>query len=53
MELCEQHMLYPKILRLGLPDQFIEQGTQEELRQIYGLDATSISNKTRDFLSKF
>ncbi|OQY24892.1 MAG: 1-deoxy-D-xylulose-5-phosphate synthase [Desulfobacteraceae bacterium 4572_35.2] len=52
MELCEQRMLYPKILRLGLPDQFIEQGTQEELHQIYGLDVTGVSNKTRDFLSK-
>lgn len=53
MELCEQHMLYPRILRLGLPDQFIEQGTQEELQKIYGLDATGIKNKIRDFLSKF
>lgn len=53
MELCEQHSVYPKILRLGLPDQFIEQGTQDELRQIYGLDATGVSNKIRDFLIKF
>lgn len=52
MELCEQHFVYPKILRLGLPDQFIEQGTQEELRQIYGLDVVGVTNKIRDFLSK-
>ena len=29
-------------LRLGLPDKFVEQGSQEQLRRKYGLDAVSI-----------
>ena len=28
----------PRILRIGLPDKFIEQGTQAERRARYGLD---------------
>jgi 1-deoxy-D-xylulose-5-phosphate synthase len=31
-----------RIKRLGMPDKFIEQGSQEELRRIYGLDEEGI-----------
>lgn len=31
-----------KIKRLGMPDKFIEQGSQEEIRRIYGLDEEGI-----------
>lgn len=31
-----------KIKRLGMPDKFLEQGSQEELRRIYGLDEEGI-----------
>jgi len=31
-----------KIKRLGIPDKFVEQGSQEELRRIYGLDEEGI-----------
>ena len=31
-----------KIKRLGMPDKFVEQGSQEELRRIYGLDEEGI-----------
>jgi 1-deoxy-D-xylulose-5-phosphate synthase len=37
-------------LRLGLPDQFIEQGTQAELHARYGLDAAGITRSIRTFL---
>ncbi len=50
MELLEQNNVYPRILRLGLPDQLLQQGTQEQLRKIYGLDAESIAGKVRVFL---
>lgn len=50
LELLEQNNLYPRILRLGLPDQFLQQGTQEQLRKIYGLDADSIARKLQAFL---
>ena len=33
-----------KIIRLGFPDKFIEQGTTEELYQLYGLDGQGIYN---------
>lgn len=51
MELLEQNNLYPRILRLGLPDQFLKQGSQEQLRKIYGLDADSIARKVQMFLA--
>jgi 1-deoxy-D-xylulose-5-phosphate synthase len=33
-----------KIKRLGLPDRFIEQGTQKQLRKLLGLDAEGIAH---------
>ncbi|HIC40758.1 MAG TPA: 1-deoxy-D-xylulose-5-phosphate synthase, partial [Piscirickettsiaceae bacterium] len=38
-----QHINTPLTL-LGLPDQFTEQGSQEELYALYGLDANAIIN---------
>ncbi len=52
MEAMERHGIYPRILRIGLPDKFIEQGTQTELRKIYGLDSASVADKLRIFLAK-
>ncbi|OQY19475.1 MAG: 1-deoxy-D-xylulose-5-phosphate synthase [Desulfobacteraceae bacterium 4572_35.1] len=51
MELLEQKQIYPKVLRIGLPDKFIEQGSQEELRNRYGLDADSIAAQIKEFVS--
>ena len=39
----------PKILRLGLPDRFIEQGSREELLEGLGLDPAGIAGKVRQF----
>jgi len=39
-------------LALGLPDRFIEQGSQEELRSRYGLDAAGIAAALRKFLAQ-
>jgi 1-deoxy-D-xylulose-5-phosphate synthase len=36
------HGYHPQVLRLGLPDNFVEHGTVAELRQIVGLDQESI-----------
>ena len=52
MELLEQHQLYPRIMRLGLPDQFIEQGSQEELLKIHQLDTDSIVKRITKFLAQ-
>jgi len=41
-----------KVLRIGLPDKFIEHGTQAVLRQKYGLDAEGIFASVTDFMEK-
>ena len=48
-----QHLAWVKVLRLGWPDQFIEQGTRAELLNKYGLDATGISAAVRNFYRSF
>ena len=42
LEYMADHNLHPDIIRLGLPDHFVEHGTPEELYQIVGLDVESI-----------
>jgi len=39
----------PDILRIGLPDHFIEHGTQPELHQLLGIDPSGIANSTKLF----
>ncbi len=41
-----------KTLRIGLPDTYIEHGTQKILRQKYGLDADGIYASVREFIEK-
>jgi 1-deoxy-D-xylulose-5-phosphate synthase len=41
-----------KVLRIGLPDRFIEHGPQAVLRKKYGLDADGILASVRDFMEK-
>ncbi len=38
------HGYQPQITRLGLPDDFVEHGTVEQLREIVHLDHESIKN---------
>ena len=42
MEWMADHGFRPQIVRMGLPDAFIEHGSVAELRQLVGLDADSI-----------
>ncbi len=46
---CDQGVHVP-VLRIGLPDQFIEQGSQAQLRARYGLDADGIVARVREAL---
>jgi 1-deoxy-D-xylulose-5-phosphate synthase len=39
-----------KALCLGWPDHFIQHGDTEELFQLYGLDADSVTERVRDFI---
>ncbi len=40
------------ILRLGLPDHFIDHGTQKELHKILGIDSDGLTEKIKIFLNK-
>ena len=50
-ELLAERGVQVPLLRLGLPDRFIEQGSQEELRQRYGLDPAGVADRVRVFLA--
>jgi 1-deoxy-D-xylulose-5-phosphate synthase len=41
-----------KTHRIGLPDSYIEHGTQKVLRQKYGLDADGIYASVKEFVEK-
>uniref|UniRef100_A0A831XEI6 1-deoxy-D-xylulose-5-phosphate synthase n=1 Tax=Geobacter metallireducens TaxID=28232 RepID=A0A831XEI6_GEOME len=41
-----------KVLRLGYPDRYVEQGEQHELRARYGLDAPGIAERVRAFMGR-
>ena len=42
LEWMNDHGYHPEVVRLGLPDAFVEHGTVAELRRIVGLDKESI-----------
>ncbi len=51
MEVLEQHDIVTAVKRIGLPDLFVEQGTQEDLRHMYGLDREGVIQSVRTFLT--
>ncbi|MDH3998998.1 MAG: 1-deoxy-D-xylulose-5-phosphate synthase, partial [Desulfuromonadales bacterium] len=51
LELFCEHGVSADVCRIGLPDSFVEQGTQAELRGRYGLDADGIAEQLRQRLS--
>jgi 1-deoxy-D-xylulose-5-phosphate synthase len=42
LEWMNDHGYHPQITRLGLPDEFVEHGTVEELQHIVGIDKEAI-----------
>ena len=51
LELLEEEGLDGvRVLRLGFPDSYIEQGEQSELRAMYGLDAAGIVKAIRELM---
>lgn len=42
LEWLNDHKFYPQMVRMGLPDSFVEHGSVAQLRQLVGLDADSI-----------
>ena len=45
LEWMNDHNYHPHIIRLGLPDAFVEHGTVEELQHLAGIDAESIAKQ--------
>ncbi|NRF31821.1 1-deoxy-D-xylulose-5-phosphate synthase [Vibrio coralliilyticus] len=52
IEFMMQEKLIKPVLNLGLPDQFIAQGTQDELHQALGLDAKGIEQSIKNYIEK-
>ncbi|WP_300174255.1 1-deoxy-D-xylulose-5-phosphate synthase [uncultured Aliivibrio sp.] len=50
IEFLMKNRLIKPVLQLGLPDEFIAQGTQEEMHTELGLDAPGIEKQIRDYL---
>jgi len=51
-EFAMDNKLYPQIIRLGIPDRFIEQGTVTELQKECGIDEESIEKLIRELNKK-
>ncbi|MDD2501912.1 MAG: 1-deoxy-D-xylulose-5-phosphate synthase [Geobacter sp.] len=49
LELLEEQGVQAQVLRIGYPDQYIEQGEQHELRAMHGLDKAGITKSVRTF----
>ena len=53
LECLSDHNIYNiKIKRIGIKDQFVEHGSQNELRKKYKIDATEIISEARKLLKK-
>ncbi|MCE5334181.1 MAG: 1-deoxy-D-xylulose-5-phosphate synthase [Desulfobacteraceae bacterium] len=51
LELLQEESLFPKgFKRLGVPDEFLPQGPQALLRNLYGIDADAIENAAHQLL---
>jgi len=52
LEILAEEGISARTLRIGLPDAFVEQGSQAELRSRYGLDADGIAARIRQFVER-
>jgi 1-deoxy-D-xylulose-5-phosphate synthase len=52
LELFESHGVKCPVKRVGVPDEFIEHGTQDELRAMIGLTAEGIESAARALIKK-
>ena len=48
LEWMNDHGYHPQITRLGVPVEFIEQGTVEELHRIVGIDCERIAQEIKN-----
>ena len=52
LEYLSDHDLFPHVKRMGLPDQFVEHGSIEQLRHIVGIDRDGIVAQLRTISQK-
>jgi 1-deoxy-D-xylulose-5-phosphate synthase len=52
LELLEERGVMCEVKRMGVPDRFVEHGTQQELRALLGLDSSGIVDKVREMVGK-
>jgi len=52
LEFMMKEKLIKPVLNIGLPDQFIAQGSQQEMHQELGLDAEGIEKTIHDYIQK-
>ncbi|MDT8420658.1 MAG: 1-deoxy-D-xylulose-5-phosphate synthase [Desulfuromonadales bacterium] len=45
LELLSDSGILSPVLRIGIPDHYVEQGSQQELRELLGIDANGIAEK--------
>jgi len=50
--LAEERLPQVRVKRIGIPDRFIEQGSQARLRADLGLDAAGIAATVESFLTR-
>lgn len=49
-EWLAEHGCQARLLRMGIPDEFVQQGTVAELQRACGIDSDSIATRIKDFL---
>ena len=50
-EWLSDHSISARLVRLGVPDTFVDQGTVKQLHEMCGLDAASIENEVKNLLN--
>jgi len=52
LEFMSDHQYNSQVLRIGIPDKFVDHGTTEELDREYGLDQQGIYKTAKAFMLK-
>ena len=50
LEMLQDHGCRVPVLRLGIPDEFIQHGKREKLLELLGLDGAGVAQSARDFV---
>ena len=50
LEFMSDNNYHPEVLRIGIPDVFVEHGTPEELHAMLGMNAEGVEKKIKDMI---